>query len=88
MKFKKTVAALALLLALVMMLGACSSEIQSSEEEARVVGTCGEHEIRYEELRYLTMNYKLELAAIHGVGIFDSAETGAQYEEQLRAYGG
>ena len=73
------------LLALVLMLGACSSvkEIKSTEEEARVVGMCGEHEIRYEELRYLTMNYKLELEAKYGEGIFDTAATGEQYEDEL-----
>lgn len=75
------------LLALVLMLGACSSvkEIKSTEEEARVVGMCGEHEIRYEELRYLTMNYKLELEAKYGEGIFDTAASGEQYEDELMA---
>lgn len=75
------------LLAMALLLGACSSvkEIKSTEEEARVVGTCGEYEIRYEELRYLTMNYKLELESKYGEGIFDSAATGEQYEDELLA---
>ncbi len=75
-----------LLLTAVLILSACSTgAIKSTEEEARVVATCGENEIRYEELRYLTMRYKADLAAKYGDYIFDDAATGASLEEELRA---
>ena len=77
----------AILAALCLMAVLCSCgvrKIGSTEEEARVVATCGENEILYDELRYLTMNYKKELAALHGEGIFDSEELGAEYEDRLR----
>ena len=32
--------------------------IESTEEEARVVGTVGDFEVRYEELRYITLLHK------------------------------
>ena len=37
--------------------------IESSEEEARVVGTVGDFEVRYEELRYITLLHKASLDA-------------------------
>ena len=81
---KKITAVLALVLALVTVLCACGSnnEIQSTEEEARVVGTCGEHEIRHEELRYFTMNYKAEMEATYGEGLWDGAAA-AMYQSEL-----
>lgn len=85
MKLKK-ISIVALLLAAVLLLCACSTgAIKSTEEEARVVGTCGDHEIRYEELRYLVVRYKDDLAAQYGEDLFATAETGAAYEDQLRA---
>ena len=82
---RKIFALTALVLSLVLMLGACAAgEIKSTAEQARVVGMCGEHEIRYEELRYLTMNYKMELEAKYGEEIFADRETGAQHENELR----
>ncbi len=67
-------------------LSACSSvkEIKSTAEEARVVAICGDHEIRYEELRYLTMNYKAELEGRYGEEIFLD-EGGRTYEQELRS---
>lgn len=87
MNMKKRIFALtALVLSLILALCSCGARaIPSTDEESRVVGMCGEHEIRYEELRYLTMNYKAELKAMHGEGIFDSKELGEQYEDQLKA---
>lgn len=83
MKLRR-ISIVALLLAAVFLLSACSTGVvKSTEEEARVVGACGEHEIRYEELRYLTMHYKADLAAKYGDYIFDAAATGESYEEEL-----
>ena len=80
----KLISVVALILVAVLALSACSTQaIKSTDEEARIVGTCGDHEVRYEELRYLTLNYKAELAAKYGADIFDDPATGAQYEEEL-----
>lgn len=71
------------LLAVILLLGACSSTaIKSTEEEARVVGKIGDHDIRYEELRYFTMSYKAALEIKYGEGIFED-EAGTQYEDML-----
>lgn len=75
---------IAALVVLAVLLAACSTgEIKSSEEEARIVGLCGDREIRYEDVRYLTMRYKADLAAQYGADIFASEETGASYEDAL-----
>ena len=85
MKIKK-ISVIALLLAVVVLFGACSAgEIKSTEEESRVVAYCGDHEVRYEELRYLVVRYKADLAAQYGENVFADAETGAEYEEVLRS---
>ena len=57
--------------------------IESTDEEARVVGTVGGFEVRYEELRYITLLHKASLDA--ELGKYDSLdESGkAEYEEKL-----
>lgn len=57
--------------------------IESTEEEARAVGTVGGFEVRYEELRYITLLHKASLDA--ELGKYDSLdESGkAEYEEKL-----
>ncbi len=59
--------------------------IKSTEEEARVVASCGAHDVRYEELRYIVLTTKAEFESIYGEGIFDNASSAAQYEERLLA---
>ena len=80
----KLISVIALLLTLILALSSCSaSAIKSTDEEARVVGTCGDHEVRFEELRYLTLHYKVDLMAKYGEYIFDDAVTGVDYEAEL-----
>ena len=59
--------------------------IKSTEEEARVVGECGGFEVKYEELRYVTLLYKQALDV--RIGEYDTldAEGKAEYEAQLEA---
>lgn len=59
------------------------SPIESTEEEARVVGTVGNFEVRYEELRYVTLLHKASLDV--EIGKYDELdEIGkAEYEEKL-----
>ncbi|MBQ8409559.1 MAG: hypothetical protein IJY39_11930 [Clostridia bacterium] len=59
--------------------------IKSNEEEARIVGECGGYDVRYEELRYVTLLHK---ASLDGeLGDYDSldAEGRAVYESELAA---
>ena len=57
--------------------------IASTEEEARVVGTVGGFEVRYEELRYITLLHRASLDA--ELGKYDEldAEGKAEYERIL-----
>jgi len=59
--------------------------IKSTEDEARVVGECGGFEVRYEELRYVTLLYKQALDV--RIGKYDTLDdTGkAEYESQLES---
>ncbi len=60
-------------------------EIKSSEEDARVIGECGGYDVRYEELRYLTLLYRAELDG--EMGEYSTlSETGrAEYEKALES---
>ena len=49
-----------MIIVLVMNLGPLRP-IKSSDQDNRVVGECGEYEIRYEELRYITLLHKATL---------------------------
>ncbi len=69
-----------------LLVGACAcgtQPIKSSKEEANVVATCGAHEVRYEELRYIVLTVKAELESLYGDGIFENAESAALYEDKL-----
>lgn len=58
--------------------------IKSTEEEARVVGTVGKYEVRYEELRYITLLHKATLDKKLGEYDTLNAEDRKEYEKQLR----
>ena len=57
--------------------------IESTEEEARVVGTVGDFEVRYEELRYITLLHKASLDVELGKYEELDAEGKAEYEHIL-----
>ena len=80
----KIISFVSLLLVAVMLLCSCSDEIARTDEEARIVATCGDYEIYYDEVRYLTVRYKADLEAMYGDYIFQSDELGADYEALLR----
>lgn len=71
-----------LTIVLVMQLGPIRP-IKSTEEEARVVGTVGGYEVRYEELRYITLLHKQSLNAT--LGKYDTLDPAGkeEYERQL-----
>lgn len=68
-----------LILTLVMLLSffcACADDIiKSTDEELKVVGNCGDYEVTYQELRYLTMTYKALLSQKYGDDIFSSVSS-------------
>ena len=69
-------------MALLMLLGSavgCVSvkKIKSTGEESKIVGSCGDYDVRYEELRHLVYIHTEEMMAEYGEDIFsDGAYTG------------
>ena len=57
--------------------------IKSTDEEARVVGTCAGYEVRYEELRYVTEMNKRELDKKYGEYSSLDDKTRESYNEEL-----
>lgn len=58
--------------------------IKSTEEEARVVGEVAGFEVRYEELRYITLLHRSSLDSKYGEYSTLNGETKKVYEEELR----
>ncbi len=58
--------------------------IESSEEDARVVGRCAGFEVRYEELRYVTHLHRASLDKEYGKYSELDEDGKAKYEEMLR----
>lgn len=82
----KMIKRLSLLLALIMLLGVCLTScavkpIKSTEEEAKIVGKIGKYEVRYDELRYIVLNHKLDMALEFGENIW--TEKPEEYEAEL-----
>ena len=59
--------------------------IESTEEEARVVGTVSGFEVRYEELRYITLSNRADLDNKYGKYDTLSDDDKAIYEAELEA---
>lgn len=57
--------------------------IASTEEEAKVVGTCAGFEVRYEELRYVTHLHRATLDKKYGEYSTLTADKRAEYENEL-----
>ena len=79
----------AVLLAVLMlgaMLGGCSKKIkpvESTEQQMKVIGTCGGYKVYYEELVFVTRTYKNTLEQKYGEGIWDDPTTAEQYRAEL-----
>lgn len=87
MKFnhiKRISLALALLILLTAMLSSCGAKpVKSTDEEAAIVGTIGKFEVRYEELRYLVLNHKRDMALEYGESIWTDPAKAEEYREEL-----
>ena len=83
---KRISLALAILICLSSILASCGAKpIKSTEEEAAVIGNIGKYEVKYEELRFLTLTCKAELAAKYGDDVFlpESSEYIGDYKKEL-----
>ena len=72
---RRIITIVAMILTAVFLLSACSSVTDSSDEELLVVGSCGGYDVKYEELRFLTLTCKAELEAKYGEDIFSEASS-------------
>lgn len=90
MKNKLSIRVLSLLIAAITVfsLSGCSTSrpIESTEDDLRVVGTVGEFEVLYEELRFVVVTYKRFLMANYGEDIFNDPATAEKYTDMLRDY--
>jgi len=73
---------------LIFVLAGCSKDnpMKSTEEDLRVVGTVGEFEVLYEELRFLALTYRTILTETHGEEIFNDPVSADKYEGEMREY--
>lgn len=81
---KRISLALALLICLTSVLASCGAKpIKSTEEEAAVVGNIGKYDVRYEELRYLVLNFKKDMALEFGEDIWTDPAKAEEYRAEL-----
>lgn len=81
MKPIKKILCTILVLCLLLSLVSCASEWE--KEGKKVIGTCGDYEVLYEELRFVTLQYKDVLAAKYGEQIWDTPESAEKYRAEL-----
>ncbi|MGN1047544.1 MAG: SurA N-terminal domain-containing protein [Eubacteriales bacterium] len=77
-----------LLLALLILLCACQTNIKpvkSSADELRSVALVNEKAVSYEEVRYLTLNFKKDMALKYGEGIWDDTVSAEKYRNELES---
>ena len=87
-KFIIVLSALAILLSSILFSGCGQSEttlieIKPSAEDEKVVGTVGDYEILYDELRFLVLNFRASMEDKYGEGIF-KGENASTYLEELK----
>lgn len=76
---------IALILAATAFSGCSASRpVKSTDEELAVIGQVQGFDVLYEELRYVTMNYKQQFEKKYGEGIWDNEETAAKYRDELQ----
>jgi hypothetical protein len=76
--------ALAMVILLSTLLTSCGVKpIKSTEEEAAIVGAVGKYEVRYEELRYLVLNFKEDMAKKYGEDIWTDPAKAESFKDEL-----
>lgn len=61
----------------------CGCKSKADRENQRVVGVCGSFDIPYEELRFVTMLYKQNLADKYGEGIWNDPAATEEHRAEL-----
>lgn len=85
-KAARAACAVLALLVLTLCLAGCADKIkpvEGTEQELQVVGKCDDYDIRYEELRFVTLTYKKTLENKYGEGIWDDPKTAEQHRAEL-----
>lgn len=75
---------LTLFLTLSVFAGCSARALPTEKEDLAVVGTVGEFEVPYEELRFLVLSYREQLENQYGEGIWNTPETAAEHLPELR----
>lgn len=77
---------LSLILALVTVFSSafCLLSCSDKKQNERIVGTVGGYEVKYEEFRWLTLQFKDRLEETYGEGIWDNEESAAKYLPELQ----
>jgi len=76
--------ALALLILLTAVMSSCAAKpVKSTDEEAAIVGKVGKFDVRYEELRYLVLNHKKDMALEFGEDIWTDPAKAEEYRDEL-----
>jgi hypothetical protein len=84
--FLRRVISLAAAAAALLALASCGSGIKPiprTEDEARVMGTCAGLEVGYDEIRYLALNTRADMAEEHGSDIWSDPAKAAEYRDEL-----
>lgn len=63
--------------------GSVLYSISPSAEDTKVVGTVGDSDILYDELRFITLNYRYIMEEAYGDEIWENPDTAEQYREEL-----
>ena len=61
----------------------CACKSKWDKEGKKKIGTCGEYDVLFEELRFVTLYYKDSFEATYGEGIWDNPETAEKYRAEL-----
>lgn len=83
MKFGMRIAAVLLIaLMLALSLASCGED---EPQKAPVIGYAAGYEVRYDELRFVTVTQKMALESKYGKGIWSTPESAEQYRSELEA---
>ncbi len=81
----KTKRIISMLLTFVILLSATALfSCSADKKNLKVVGYVNGYEVHYEELRWLTMQFKDRMEETYGEGIWDDKETAEKYREELQ----
>ena len=81
---RRIIKILSLLLALLLLLSSlCACKSKWDKEGKKKIGECGEYDVLFEELRFVTLYYKDSLASVYGEDIWDTPESAEKYRAEL-----